>query len=114
VLAFERGEQKRSNFERSILRPRGLSVSLPTVSVQALDSLANEEFPELTSLLAKLQDIGRTPFNVEDVEDLPEQLALAREVGLVGVYEGTEEKVERYRIPEIYRYALKMTRRGQA
>lgn len=114
VLRFERGEQKKSTFERSILRPRGLSVSLPDVSKQALDALANEEFPELEPLLNKLRDIGRTPFDVQELRDFQEPLALAREVGLVGVYEGTEEKVERYRVPEIYRYALNMTRRGQA
>jgi MinD-like ATPase involved in chromosome partitioning or flagellar assembly len=114
VLSFERKEQKKSSFERSILRPRGLSVSLPTVSQQALDALSNEEFPELNPLLSKLRDIGKTPFSGEELKENPDDLALAREVGLVGVYEGTEEKVERYRVPEIYRYALKMSRRGQA
>lgn len=114
VLVFEQSEHRRSPFERTILRPRGLEVALPTVSNQALQALASEEFPELEPLMQKLRDIGRTPFSGDEVADFPEDLALAREVGLVGVYEGTEEKVERYRIPEIYRYALKMTRRGQA
>lgn len=114
VLEFERSEQKKSAFERTTLRPRGLSVCLPTVSALALDALAKEEFPELTLLLTKLKDVGKTPFDGEELRDFQDPLVLAREVGLIGVYEGTEEKVERYRVPEIYRYALGMTRKGQA
>jgi hypothetical protein len=73
-----------------------------------------EEYPELDPLLERLKQIGRTPVASEDFKDLAETLVLGREVGLIGIYEGTENRVERYRVPEIYRYALNMTRKGQA
>jgi len=47
---------------------------------------------------------------VRDLEDL---VMLAREGGVLSVYEGTEDRVERYTVPEIYRHALNLGRRGQ-
>jgi len=113
VTSWEIREQKKSVYDRSVLRPRAFSQTLPTVSGQAFGALI-EEFPELKPLFDKLRSIGRTPVNSEELSDLSEILPLAREVGLIGIYEGTEENVERYRVPEIYRYALEMTRKGQA
>jgi hypothetical protein len=113
VTRQERMEHQRTPYDRSILRPRAFIQALPTVSGQALDAL-KEEYPELEPLLERLRQIGRTPVASEELEDLTEALVLGREVGLIGVYEGTEDRVERYRVPEIYRYALDMTRKGQA
>lgn len=115
VTNWEREEQKRSSYDRSIIRPRGLMEVLPEVSEDALSAIKDEEFPELAPLMARLVEIGRTPFSSEDVKDIPGYLLdLAREVGLLALYEGTEDKVERYKVPDLYRYALHMTRKGQA
>lgn len=115
VANWEREEQKRSLYDRSIIRPRGLMEVLPEVSVDALSAVKDEEFPELSPLMERLVAIGRTPFSSEDVKDTPGYLLdLAREVGLLALYEGTEDKVERYKVPDLYRYALNMTRKGQA
>lgn len=113
VTRQERIEHQRTPYDRSILRPRAFIQALPAVSGQALDAL-KEEYPELDPLLERLRQIGRTPVASEELEDLTEALVLGREVGLIGIYEGTEDRVERYRVPEIYRYALGMTRKGQA
>jgi len=114
VAAWERKEQLKIPYERSVLRPRGLIAILPTVSEQALSALRDEEFPELRPLLSRLTEIGRTPVNAEELESLSSLVALAREVGLLAVYEGSDERVERYKVPDMYRLALGMTRRGQA
>ncbi|HMH15294.1 MAG TPA: P-loop NTPase [Edaphobacter sp.] len=113
VSNWEKLEQARTPYEKSILRPRALIATLPAVSEQALGAIS-EEFPELDSLLVSLRDVGRTPVASEELTGKGELSRLALEVGLLGVYEGTEERVERYKVPEIYRYALKMTRKGQA
>ncbi len=112
VVDWERQEHKKAPYERSIVRPRALAASLPVVSTEALEAL-QEEFPELEPLLRLLQRIGHTPVPAPELETMTDQLGLAREVGLLAVYEGTDEKVERYKVPEIYRHALGMTRRGQ-
>ncbi len=112
VADWERQEHKKTPYDRSVVRPRALAASLPVVSGQALDAL-QEEFPELEPLLAVLRQIGHTPVPATDLDKLAEMVGLAREVGLLAVYEGTDEKVERYKVPEIYRHALGMTRRGQ-
>jgi len=113
VAVREGIEQKRTPYDRSILRPRAFIQSLPAVSTQALDAL-REEYPELDPLLEKLKEIGRTPVASDELAALTDLLKLGLEVGLIGIYEGTEDRVERYRVPEIYRYALNMTRKGQA
>jgi len=41
-------------------------------------------------------------------------VTLAREVGVLSVYGGSEDKVERYKVPDIYLAGLSMARRGQA
>jgi cellulose biosynthesis protein BcsQ len=115
VTEWERTEQAKNPYERSVIRPRGLIEVLPTVSEEVLAALRDEEFPELKPLLDRLTMIGRTPVDARELEEnLQELTELAREVGLLGIYEGTDENVERYKVPEIHRYGLKMTRRGQA
>jgi len=111
-VKWEKMEHIRSSYERSVIRPRGLTNVLPRVSEQALSALRNEEFPELEKLMEKLTSIGRTPINASDIQFL-EYIALASEVGLLGIYEESGEKVERYFVPELFRHALKMTRKGQ-
>ncbi len=41
-------------------------------------------------------------------------IEFAREVGLISVYEGTDTEPVRFAVPEIYRLALNMRRKGQA
>jgi MinD-like ATPase involved in chromosome partitioning or flagellar assembly len=113
VLGWEKSEQQRSMYDKSIVRPRALIYSLPAVSNQALQAL-REEFPELEELLNTLRSLGRTPVPSTDLAAHASAIPLAREVGLLGIYEGTEENVDRYKVPDIYRYALDMTRKGQA
>ncbi|MCP5104222.1 MAG: ParA family protein [bacterium] len=114
AVKWEKKELTKNPYERSIIRPRGLINVLSDVSEQALDALKNEEFPELTTLMDNLTKIARTPINASDLGPASDFINLAMEVGLLGIYEGSEEKVERYMVPEIFRYALRMTRKGQA
>ena len=111
--AWERAESAKSKYERSIIRPRGLTSVLPIVSEQALDAL-KEEFKDLEPLLNNLKELGRTPVTPNQLKKNSDLLELAREVGLLEVYEGTDDHVSRYKVPDIYRWALKMTRKGQA
>lgn len=116
AVNWEKKEHERNPYDRSIIRPRSLIEVLPRVSEQALGALRNEEFPELVPLMNTLTQIGQvhvesSALALEPVKDI---INLAMEVGLLGVYEGSEGKVERYKVPEIYRYALKTTRKGQA
>jgi cellulose biosynthesis protein BcsQ len=111
---WENREQRQDPYWKTVIRPRALSTSLEEVSKQALDALINEEFPELQPLIDRLRSIGRSPFDVVDVQELDEQLSLAREVGLLSIYEGTEDGVERYKVPDIYLSGIGMKRSGQA
>ena len=87
---------------------------MQSVSDEALDAL-REEFVELDPLIDRLREIGRSPLNAEDVVQLGKEIeALALEVGLLEIYEGTESEASRFRVPDLYRLALGMTRKGQA
>jgi hypothetical protein len=112
VTSFERNLSRTSPYERSIIRPRAFNECLPTVSEQALGAL-REEFPELLPVLQRLEAVGRTPIPAGELDSVTDLLSLSQEVGVLDIYEGTEDAVERYRVPEIYRHALHMTRRGQ-
>lgn len=105
-------------YSRALIRPKSLVDALDQVSVDAVDAI-REEFPELTALMKVLESVATTPFDGEalssahqahelELSDL--QIKLATEVGLLeaGVVVG-----ERYRVPELYRKALNMNRRGQ-
>ena len=61
-----------------------------------------------------LKKVGRTPVAASDLENHSDLIPLALEVGILSVYEEHDDGVSRYRIPDIYRYALQMTRKGQA
>jgi hypothetical protein len=111
---WEQAEQLKNPYERSVIRPRALIAVLPAVSEQALGALQIEEFPELAPLLETLSSISRTPVDAKDLEELENLAELARDVGLLGIYEASADNVARYKVPEIYRYGLGMGRRGQA
>jgi hypothetical protein len=113
ALDWEKEAQKKNPYHRSVIRPRALMEQLPDVSRRALNSLL-EEFPELDALERKLAKIGSTPFASEilDEPDIAPSLELAREVGLLRVHEETDGNVMRYTIPELYRWGLKMGRKG--
>ncbi len=109
---WEKNTHQRSPYEKTILRPRALMESLDTVSGESLSALM-EEFPELTPLQEKLQSLGRSPLPAGALEGLDGEVALAREVGLLSIYEGTETEPSRYAVPDLYRIGLGMVRKGQ-
>lgn len=113
VAAWEKSEMEKSEYDKSLIRPRALTACLPDVSKQALEALREEFSEELGGLFNRLREIGRTPFSADELLAVSEAVPLGREVGLLSVYEGSEESVERYTVPEIYRHALGMTRKGQ-
>jgi cellulose biosynthesis protein BcsQ len=114
VTAWEKGENGRSRYERSVIRPRALEQQLPEVSNWAVGAV-REEFEELQPLLDKVAN-ERTPFSADLLAGVSSEIvALAQEVGLLGVYQQERDgSPERYSVPEIYRLALGMKRRGQA
>lgn len=115
AVGLERGFEEGNRYSRSIIRPRALVESLDEVSESALDALQRDEFPELDPLLARLREIGSTPFAAEQlVGTSPDLVKLARDVGLLEEVSGPRDRAERYRVPEMYRKALSMTRKGQA
>ncbi len=111
AVHWERRENERTPYDRSVIRPRALIESLGAVSDQAVEAL-REEFKELDELIERLQRLGRSPVEATDLADLSEEVPLAREVGLLEVYEETEQEVQRYRVPDLYRIGLRVTRRG--
>ncbi|MEO7194290.1 MAG: hypothetical protein ABIZ05_05625, partial [Pseudonocardiaceae bacterium] len=116
TVTREKTEQLQRPYGRSVLRPRALVPSLDAVSYEALQALV-EEFPELETTVGSLRRLGRTPVDARDLTEEcvnTSQLELAREVGLLAIYEETVEEVRRYKVPDLYRLALRMTRRGQA
>ncbi len=113
AVPWETREHSITPYSRSIIRPRALIECLPEVSNEALSSL-KEEFTELEPLMTELTKVGRTPLAATELEGQESLIPLAREVGLLGIYEGSDGGTERYKVPDIYRYALGMTRKGQA
>jgi hypothetical protein len=109
---WEREEHRKNAYDKTVIRPRALISSLPRVSGEAIQALF-EEFKELEDVVTKLREIGRSPVDASELREL-QDLDLAREIGLLQVYEGTEEEVQRYRVPDLYRIGIPMTRKGQA
>lgn len=107
---FERGNP----YTRSIIRPRALVESLDEVSEQALDALRNDEFPELDPVFRELSGIGSTPFDANLLRSAQNLIRLTREVGLLEPVTSRGDSADRYRVPELYRKALNMSRKGQA
>lgn len=115
AVEMERAFEAGNAYSRSIIRPRALVEALDEVSESALDALQRDEFPELEPLLTRLRQIGSTPFAAEQLDGAPPDLVrLAVEVGLLEAVAGARDKAERYRVPEMYRKALDMSRKGQA
>ncbi|MDQ1294984.1 MAG: hypothetical protein QG608_2869 [Actinomycetota bacterium] len=116
AVEWETREEERNPYGRSVIRPRGLVPGLERVSDEAVQAL-REEFSELHGFIRVLEQIGRTPLDPREVGRLdPEAAAqadLATEVGLVAVHEGAQEN-QRFRVPDLYRHALGMSRKGQA
>lgn len=116
---WEEQEQSVNPYDKSVVRARALIVALESVSTQSLQSLL-EEFDELKELASRLEEIGRSPIESSLLNSfysstsVADQLSLAKEVGLLEIYEETEDEVRRYRVPDLYRLALGMTRKGQA
>jgi len=101
VVSWERKESRTKPYDRSLIRPRGLIKSLPKVSPRALSALEDEEFPELAALFDRLRELRSSPVDARETEELGNDLVtLAREVGVLSVYEGSEDKVERYKVPD--------------
>lgn len=111
AVAAERLLQPGTPNNRVIIRPKALNDALDPASEGAVDAI-REEYGELEPLLERLQnDIGTTPFEDNKLLDdgsVADVVNLAREVGVIG--RGIDE---RYRVPELYRRALKMNRKGQ-
>lgn len=112
---WEKDENVKNAYEKAIIRSRALTSSFKIVSQLALDALINEEFSELDPLVAQCKQIGRSPFDAQDLDSVDKSLInLALEVGLLAIHEGTEEDVQRYKIPDLYLSGIGMTRKGQA
>ncbi|WP_228976922.1 ParA family protein [Streptomyces sp. DH12] len=116
ALEWEREEEKRSGYDRSVLRPRSLALSLERVSEPALSALLDEEFQELRDVANALREYGRTPVGEDVLEEAlgktPEDLiGLAQEAGLIAVID-SDGAVRSFRVPDLYRWALSVTRRG--
>jgi len=112
AVSWEKKEHGRNPYERSIVRPRAMIEVFPTISEQAVDAL-REEFGELEPLMQRLTDIGYTPTNADELQVDSGIVNLAREIGLLSIYEGTEGDVKRYKVPDLFIHGLKMTRKGQ-
>ncbi len=112
ALQWEREAERKSPYQKTFIRPRAMIRCLPKVSEEALGAL-REEFSELDPLLESLSRIGRTPISAADLREHDEQVVLAREVGLLEVYEEIGDEIVRYKVPDLYRYGLKMTRKGK-
>ncbi len=112
AVSWEKTEQERNPYERSIVRPRAMIEVFPIISEQAVGAL-REEFGELEPLMQRLTEIGYTPTNADDLKIENSVVNLAREIGLLSIYEGTEENVKRYKVPDLFMHGLKMTRKGQ-
>jgi MinD-like ATPase involved in chromosome partitioning or flagellar assembly len=116
ALDWEREEEVRSTYDRSVLRPRSLALSLEQVSEPALSALLDEEFQELRAVADALKDYGRTPISEDALRDALDEtpgdlIALAKEAGLITPNE-TDDAARSFRVPDLYRWALSVTRRG--
>lgn len=113
AVPWEQQQSVAPPYFRSVIRPRALIRCLEAVSTEALDAL-QEEFHELDPLIDTLKHIGRTPVPADSLSSLKPIVDLAQEVGLLSVYEEKGEVPHRYKVPDIFRLALNMTRKGQA
>ncbi len=54
-----------------------------------------------------------TPINADELKVDSGLVNFASEIGLLSIYEGTEENVKRYKVPDLFIHGLKMKRKGQ-
>jgi len=113
AVEWERSTHATLHYSRSVIRPRALIDCLETVSPEAVEAL-QEEFPELVDLLTALAQERMTPVDAKNLTAHADAVSLAEEVGLLEVYERQEEEVIRYKVPDLYRHALGLSRKGQA
>lgn len=113
AVRWERSEEKNNPYEKTFIRPRALIRCLPKVSEEALVAL-REEFDELDCLFETLKRIGRTPLSAAELKEHEQLLPLASEVGLLSAYEEHGDEIIRYKVPDLFRHGLNMTRKGQA
>lgn len=114
AVIWEREEQKKNPYDRSILRPRSLIQVILKVSEQAIIAL-KEEYPELDNFIEWLRN-KRSPLDVKDIRQSfkEETFKLAQQIGLLTIYEETDGEISRFAIPDLYLKGLNMTRKGQA
>jgi len=115
AVQWEREEQKKNPYDRSILRPRALIQVFSKVSTEAITAL-KEEYPELDSFIEWLRN-KRSPLEVIDIRNSfgDEKLyKLAQNIGLLSVYEEIDGDITRFAVPDLYLRGLNMTRKGQA
>ncbi|WP_157463572.1 KGGVGR-motif variant AAA ATPase [Deinococcus pimensis] len=95
---------------KTLIRPRYLIDSLDNVSQQARSALEEEYSLELANVFNRLERIDTSPFTIDRMGDIDKTtIDLAVSVGLL------EEKSDgRLSVPDLYRYAFKVGRRGQA
>ncbi|NEO25340.1 MAG: hypothetical protein F6K03_00155 [Kamptonema sp. SIO4C4] len=107
-------EHPKNAYPKTLIRPSALTKSLEKVSKEVLSALIQEEFIELQPLVNELQKLGYSPFKADDITELDKELKLALEVGLLERYDESPYNVQRYKVPDIYRLGIGMTRKGQA
>ncbi|MBF0602198.1 MAG: AAA family ATPase [Nitrospirae bacterium] len=112
ALSWELSEDAKTPYTRSIIRPRAMIVCLEKVSQESLSSI-EEEFQELEPLITKLKQIQRSPFHPLEVGEVTQHLDLAKEVGLLEVFEEDADGISKFKVPDFYRLALGIARKGQ-
>lgn len=124
VLLHRAVEREKTYAERNpyetVLRPRALIESLPSVSEQRVDEVRNE-YPEFDPYLTKLKN-ERSPISLEHLSeiwgiqgaDLNTLVSGMKNAGILQEYV-RQPKTEkpRYSVAELYLYGLQMTRMGQ-
>ncbi|MBF8273971.1 MAG: hypothetical protein HW380_3076 [Magnetococcales bacterium] len=113
ALSWELNEDAKTPYTRSIIRPRAMIVCLEKVSQESLSSLIEEEFQELNTLITTLKQIQRSPFHRSEVGTVNQYLELAREAGLLEVFEEDADGISNFKVPDFYRLALGIARKGQ-
>jgi septum formation inhibitor-activating ATPase MinD len=113
ALEWEKQKQPYQMYWKTIMRSRSFVASLMIVSQQALDTLVNE-YLQLDHVVEQLRFLGETPCEARELSKFVsvEDLQLAKQVGLLLIYEGTETDIKKYKVPELYRLAIGMKNKG--
>ena len=112
ALSWEQDVALKNPYARSIIRPRAMIACLEKVSEESLASIV-EEFQELRDLVQQLRTMRRSPFPQLEVTRFDQFLETAREVGLLSVHEEDAGGIIQYKVPDFYRLALGIARKGQ-